>query len=250
MISRRQIRIKVMQAIYAWYCTNDHPGDTFDINLKEFADEIRDFEGLKGENGDLRLLLELFYNTIECREDYDQLIQSKAQNWELERIALIDRILMQMGISEMTHFEEIPIKVTINEYLEIAKKFSTPKSSQFINGILDSLYIQFKETDKIQKSGRGLINQTLPKYIPSGRPSQRHGGQGGGQTQRLSAPPRKEHGDQPMQKSSPMRPRDETPKPPIPKNTRPENQVPSPINDLVDDKKKRPRIRKNDSDIE
>jgi hypothetical protein len=155
---------------------------------------------------------------------------------------------MQMGISEMTHFEEIPIKVTINEYLEIAKKFSTPKSSQFINGILDSLYIQFKETDKIQKSGRGLINQTLPRFSPASRHPQRHDGQGGSQPQRFPGPPRQEQGGKPGRQSLPPRPRDEPRNPPAPGNTRPENQPPPQSDELADDKRKRPRIRKNDSD--
>ncbi|MEM6269902.1 MAG: transcription antitermination factor NusB [Bacteroidota bacterium] len=163
MISRRQIRIKVMQAIYAWYSTGDAPGETFDINLRDFADQIRDHERRKGDKGDSRLLINLFHDTIENRDEFDRLIQTKAENWELERIALVDRILMQMGICEMLNFEEIPIKVSINEYLEIAKKFSTPKSSKFINGILDSLYLQFKKDEKIQKRGRGLIEETLPK---------------------------------------------------------------------------------------
>jgi N utilization substance protein B len=163
MISRRQIRIKVMQAVYAWYCTDYHPGEGFDLNLKEFADEIRNFERQKGDKGDLRLLIELYYQTIEKRENLDGMIQQKAENWELDRIALIDRILMQMGITEMMNFEEIPIKVTINEYLEIAKKFSTPKSSKFINGILDSLYNDLKRGSQIQKRGRGLIEESIPK---------------------------------------------------------------------------------------
>lgn len=163
MISRRQIRIRVMQAVYAWYCTEYHPADTFEYNLREFADEIRNFERQKGDKGDSRLLSELFYQTIERRHEFDDMIQQKAENWELERIALIDRILMQMGICEMLNFEEIPIKVTINEYLEIAKKFSTPKSSKFINGILDSLFLDFKHNGMIRKRGRGLIEETLPK---------------------------------------------------------------------------------------
>lgn len=163
MISRRQIRIRVMQAVYAWYCTEYHPADSFEYNLREFADEIREFERQKGDKGDSRLLHELFYQTIERRHEFDDMIQLKAENWELERIALIDRILMQMGICEMLNFEEIPIKVTINEYLEIAKKFSTPKSSKFINGILDSLFLDFKHNGMIRKRGRGLIEETLPK---------------------------------------------------------------------------------------
>lgn len=152
-----------MQAIYAWYCTDYQPAKTFEYNLEEFADEIRSHEQQKGDKGDLRLLTGLFYSTIERQEEFDHLIQAKAENWELERIALLDRILMQMGICEMLTFAEIPIKVTINEYLEIAKKFSTPKSSKFINGILDSLYIELKGKGDIEKRGRGLIEESVPK---------------------------------------------------------------------------------------
>jgi transcription antitermination protein NusB len=253
MISRRQIRIKVMQAIYAWYCTGDEPATTFDINLREFADEIREFERRKGDKGDSRLLMELYYDTIKNGEAYDQLIQSKAENWELERIALIDRILMQMGISEMTHFEEIPIKVTINEYLEIAKKFSTPKSSKFINGILDSLYIQFKQTDKILKTGRGLIEESLPKRRPAGfqRPQGplgprnqdgpgNYGNSGGGYGNQR--PPQENPRPYDGQQRNQGAPR---------QHNNNENQPPNTDNQGsggVDDKKKRPRIRKNDND--
>lgn len=241
MISRRQIRIKVMQAIYAWYCTNEEPATTFDINLGDFAEELRDLERRKGDKGDSRLMMELYYDTIENHEAYDQLIQSKAENWELERIALVDRILMQMGISEMKHFEEIPIKVTINEYLEIAKKFSTPKSSKFINGILDSLYIQFKQGDEIHKSGRGLIEESLPKRRPGGfsrGPGQ--GGHGGGGYNRGQGGGYNQGGQQEGR---------------YPKDG-PRNQGPRPDQpaadagagpDSNDEKKKRPRIRKNDN---
>jgi N utilization substance protein B len=253
MISRRQIRIKVMQAIYAWYCTNEEPANTFDINLREFADEIRDFERRKGDKGDSRLLLELFYDTIKNHEAYDELIQSKAENWELERIALIDRILMQMGISEMTLFEEIPIKVTINEYLEIAKKYSTPKSSKFINGILDSLYIQFKQTDKIQKTGRGLIEETLPKRRPGGgffRGGQQQGPQGGGgydRQQGYQGQPRQQGNQRPYEERRPQdgpHPQEEPRQEDAPK---PRPNQDSPGSNPIYDKKKRPRIRKNDN---
>ncbi len=160
-----------MQAIYAWYCTDYQPATTFEYNLEEFAEEIRDHERQKGDKGDLRLLTGLFYSTIERQDEFDQMIQAKAENWELDRIALLDRILMQMGICEMLNFSEIPIKVTINEYLEIAKKFSTPKSSKFINGILDSLYIELKGSGDIEKTGRGLIEESVPKRgMPGRRP--------------------------------------------------------------------------------
>jgi len=193
-----------MQAVYAWYCTDYHPAQTFEYNLEEFADDIRAHERQKGDKGDLRLLTDLFYATIERREEFDELIQRKAENWELDRIALLDRILMQMGICEMLIFEEIPIKVTINEYLEIAKKFSTPKSSKFINGILDSLYIEMKEGGDIQKRGRGLIEESIPR----GRPQPNRGGfnapppSGSGKT--ISLPSKKKR--RRVVKSGPPRP--------------------------------------------
>ncbi len=160
-----------MQAIYAWYCTDYQPAKTFEYNLEEYAEKIRSQEQSNGDKGDLRLLTGLFYNTIDRQDELDRMIQAKAENWELERIALLDRILMQMGICEMLSFPEIPIKVTINEYLEIAKKFSTPKSSKFINGILDSLYVELKSSGNIEKRGRGLIEESVPrKGIPMSSP--------------------------------------------------------------------------------
>lgn len=164
-----------MQAIYAWYAQEEEPATIFEILLKDYTEEVRKNEKIKGDKGDSKLIVSLYYETIKNREEFDGYIQSKAENWELERIALLDRILMQMGISEMLNFPEIPIKVTINEYLEIAKKYSTPKSSKFINGILDSLYAEFRKTEKIQKSGRGLIEETLPKKRQRRRRTRRPG---------------------------------------------------------------------------
>lgn len=82
----------------------------------------------------------------------------KTPNWDAERIAELDTIILKMAICEFLKFPSIPVKVTINEYLEIAKEYSTPKSSIFINGILDNLVKEFNSENKIQKTGRGLIN--------------------------------------------------------------------------------------------
>ena len=79
--------------------------------------------------------------------------QEGAQNWELERIATTDRILMKMALAEARTFESIPLKVTLNEYIELSKYYSTPKSHDSINGILDQLFTKLKEGGKI-KSGR------------------------------------------------------------------------------------------------
>ncbi|NKI32967.1 transcription antitermination factor NusB [Croceivirga thetidis] len=84
-------------------------------------------------------------------------IEGKTPNWDKDRIAEIDYILLKMGICELLNFPSIPEKVTINEYLEIAKEYSTPKSSIFINGILDKLVKEYKANGKLQKVGRGLL---------------------------------------------------------------------------------------------
>jgi len=163
MITRRQIRAKVMQAVYACISSGQPDNYVFDLLLKEIHDEVAHVEKNKRLTGDTKLLSALYYESMRNAERYDGYIKSKAENWELDRIARIDRILMHMAICEMLNFEEIPVKVTINEYLELAKTYSTPKSSKFINGILDSLYNDFKENGLIVKKGRGLINSSTKK---------------------------------------------------------------------------------------
>ena len=92
-------------------------------------------------------------NEVELAKEYID----KTPNWDADRIAEIDTIILKMAICEFLKFPSIPIKVTINEYLELAKEYSTPKSSIFINGILDNLVKEFQNENKIQKTGRGLI---------------------------------------------------------------------------------------------
>ncbi|MDW5289346.1 transcription antitermination factor NusB [Formosa sp. PL04] len=99
----------------------------------------------------------LFKKTILSQTKLNAEIDNKATNWEAERIAQIDYILMQMAVCEILNFPSIPVKVTINEYLEIAKEYSTPKSSIFINGILDKLVKEYQEKGTLNKVGRGLM---------------------------------------------------------------------------------------------
>lgn len=99
----------------------------------------------------------LFRRTILRSEEYEEWIKNKAQNWELDRIAIMDILLMKMALCEVLEFPSIPIKVTLNEYIEISKSFSTPKSNAFINGILDKLVADLKAGGQIKKTGRGLI---------------------------------------------------------------------------------------------
>ncbi|HVW97333.1 MAG TPA: transcription antitermination factor NusB [Mucilaginibacter sp.] len=108
---------------------------------------------------DREFIVNLFEETIRYNEDYQLLITSKTQNWEPDRIAMMDTLLMKMAIAEFINFPSIPVKVTINEYLEISKEFSTPKSNSFINGILDKILADLKSQNKIKKIGRGLIEE-------------------------------------------------------------------------------------------
>lgn len=100
---------------------------------------------------------ELFNATLDNEEEANELISPKLENWDIDRIAVLDMILMKMAVSELLYFKFIPIKVTINEYIEIAKMYSTPKSKDFVNGVLDKLMKELKDGGKIKKAGRGLL---------------------------------------------------------------------------------------------
>ena len=99
----------------------------------------------------------LFRKTVLNEAELAKEYIDKTPNWDTERIAEIDTIILKMAICEFLKFPSIPLKVTINEYLEVAKEYSTPKSSIFINGILDNLVKEFQNTKKINKIGRGLM---------------------------------------------------------------------------------------------
>lgn len=124
-------------------------GDGPDKSLMELykSDEDRDY------------VVKLYRQTIIHREEYVEYIKLNTRNWDLDRIAFMDILIMQMAIAELIGFPSIPIKVTLNEYLEISKFYSTSKSSVFINGVLDKVVFQLKEEKKIVKKGRGLIGE-------------------------------------------------------------------------------------------
>jgi N utilization substance protein B len=113
---------------------------------------------LQDEQEDRYFVLELLKKTINHQDEYLGLIDAKTTNWDSDRIALMDVLLMQMAITELVHFKEIPVKVTINEYIEISKDYSTPKSNSFINGILDKILADLKKNKQVLKVGRGLLN--------------------------------------------------------------------------------------------
>jgi N utilization substance protein B len=125
--------------------------DNIDYELELFTRED-DWDEEKG------FFIDLFKNTIARDKELEEIITSKTKNWDIERIALLDKIIIKMALTEMITFPGIPVKVTINEYLEISKRYSTPKSRQFVNGLLDTISGEMISKGVIKKSGRGLID--------------------------------------------------------------------------------------------
>lgn len=141
--------------------------DSADI-LKAVIHAVQSFydkERLKVENigdkqrEDIQFGLHLFEKCIVNKEYLDDLIFKNTSNWDSERLTLTDVIMLRMALCEFLYFETIPPKVSINEYLDIAKSYSTPKSHLFLNGVLDKIRIILMESGKINKSGRGLKNE-------------------------------------------------------------------------------------------
>jgi len=164
---RRLARERVMQMLYA----NELGGSDLDLLFKELvekdlteADE-RAASGkpsstvTEGEepNGALTFARDLTFALVKHREEINNLITGKLQRWDIRRVALIDRLLIQIGITELLYFPEIPPKATINELIEIAKDYSTDESGKFINGLLHAVMTHLRETGELKKSGRGLI---------------------------------------------------------------------------------------------
>jgi N utilization substance protein B len=100
----------------------------------------------------------LFEKSLENDADYEQLLADQLQNWDVERVAMLDKIILKLAVCELLSFPNIPVKVTINEYIELAKAYSTPKSGKFVNGILDNLSEKLMASGRLRKSGRGLLD--------------------------------------------------------------------------------------------
>ncbi|SHN24894.1 NusB antitermination factor [Cyclobacterium lianum] len=129
-------------------------------NIQEGEDaeaEILPELGLNWEE-DKEFFQNIFNLTVTSDEYFSRLIAEKTKNWDVERIALTDKVILVMALTEMVNFPSIPTKVTINEYIDISKTYSTPKSKQFVNGLLDTLSKELTDSGKIRKSGRGLID--------------------------------------------------------------------------------------------
>ena len=100
----------------------------------------------------------LFEQSIRHNNEYEQLVAEQLQNWDPERVAILDKIILKLALCELLSFPNIPVKVTINEYIELAKAYSTPKSGKFVNGILDNLSEKLIASGQLRKSGRGLLD--------------------------------------------------------------------------------------------
>lgn len=107
---------------------------------------------------DKEFIVHLFEKSLELEKETLTFITEKAVNWDSERLALTDIIILNLGLAEILNFPNIPVKVSINEYIEVSKIYSTPKSKQFINGLLDSISKDLQKDGRIRKSGRGLID--------------------------------------------------------------------------------------------
>jgi len=128
--------------------------------FKNFSSEVASLNKLAdltpNWSEDEDFISDLLKTSVRYAEEYQQLIAEKTKNWEADRIALMDILLMRMAISELINFPTIPVKVTINEYIELSKTFSTLKSNTFINGILDKILADLTKQGRIRKVGRGL----------------------------------------------------------------------------------------------
>lgn len=123
------------------------------------SDKNNDFRVTKlyKDTEDQLFVQELFRKTVLNEQEFSKEFVDKTTNWDVDRIAEIDTIILKMAICELLKFPSIPVKVTLNEYLELAKEYSTPKSSIFINGILDNIVKELNANNRIQKVGRGLM---------------------------------------------------------------------------------------------
>ncbi|MDP4175547.1 MAG: transcription antitermination factor NusB [Bacteroidota bacterium] len=151
-ITRRLLREKVLQILYAYEMNNEGLQTLTEGVLADLQEE-----------SDKEFCRMLVNKVLVNKDELDNYIGDRVSNWELNRITIIDKILLRMGICEILHLPEIPPKVSINEVIEIAKNYSTPNSGKFINGVLDTVLNKLKSNGMLVKTGRGLIDETLQK---------------------------------------------------------------------------------------
>lgn len=127
--------------------------------FKEFSDERQALLPMFKDDEDRQFAKDLYRKVVLNHTENEVLIKQHTVNWDIERIAFIDSLILELALSEFLYFPSIPTKVTMNEYIELSKYYSTEKSRNFINGILDKALKDLKKADKIRKAGRGLIGE-------------------------------------------------------------------------------------------
>lgn len=148
MKTRREARELAMQVLYA-YELSQEPVEMLFESIAGAA--------LEGEPERYTFAQGLVYTVLNHRDEADEMIRARSEKWDFERIALIDRIVLRMGITEFLYYEDIPPKVSINECVEIVKRYSTDQSGRFVNGMLDSILGVLSAEGRIRKAGRGLL---------------------------------------------------------------------------------------------
>jgi N utilization substance protein B len=147
---RRIVRERALQVLYAFKMN----GGNLDFLIDAILTEV-------DNPSDKKFGTDLINRVLANRDVLEKEIMNRVTNWELDRIAVLDKILLQMGFAEILFFPDIPPKVSINEVIEIAKEYSTSNSGKFINGILDSFLSELKNQGNLNKTGRGLIDDSF-----------------------------------------------------------------------------------------
>jgi transcription antitermination protein NusB len=145
-VRRRIIREKVVQALYAHEISGDPVEHVVNTILTPLSTNQAAFDFARN----------LVIETVKRTDEVDEVIRQRVTNWDFKRIATLDRLILRMAICELLYFKDIPPKVTMNEAIELAKLFSTDRSSQFVNGVLDAILAEMKASGELDKTGRGL----------------------------------------------------------------------------------------------
>ena len=125
-------------------------------NTKRSHTELKVLPKFKSDD-DLAFARTLLVKTLVDYEDSQNIVDRYSKNWDVERVVFMDSLIISIAIAELTYFESIPVKVTLDEWIDIAKYYSSPTSSTFVNGVLDKIVAEFTESGRINKSGRGLL---------------------------------------------------------------------------------------------
>jgi len=151
MISRRKEREYALQVLYAQ-----------EYNPLPLNDAITEFnEVFDATSGEFTS--DLVNLCIQNQEELDEMIKENLRSWKLERIAIVDKLIIRMGLVELLYFSDIPPEATLNEAVELSRKFGADKSVKFVNGVLDVLLKKLHKQGRISKSGRGLISKLIQK---------------------------------------------------------------------------------------